>query len=339
MIGKPDNHRPVAFLPSPLLDARHALRGRLDSLPPRAVAFAALVVTAALWGSNAVVARGLLDSVAAVWVAALRWMIVVVLLTPFVWKERAAIALALRTQTLPLALFALIGFAPQNTLVYEGLAGTTAINMGLLNSAVPVMIVALVAARMRRAPSLLEGLGLALSVCGVLLIVAHGDPRALARLDFSSYELIVLVGMLIWAVYTIKLGERRIALSFPAFCFAAGLIGVVLVVPALGWEVAVRGWPAIDAGTAAGIIYLGALPTLAAMLLYGYGIARIGVVQAGIFTHLVPVFAALFAVLLIGEHLHAFHAAGFALVAGGAIVCCLMPSPMLSSRPDAAAGN
>ena len=95
----------------------------------------------------------------------------------------------------------------------------------------------------------------------------------------------------------------------------------------------------LSPATAAGVVYLGALPTLAAMLLYGFGISRIGPVQAGIFTHLVPVFAALFAVLSIGEHLHAFHAVGFALVAGGAVVCCLMPSPMLSSRPDAATGN
>jgi drug/metabolite transporter (DMT)-like permease len=320
MADSADNRSPVLFLPSPLLDARRALRGRLDSLPPRAVAFAALVVTAALWGSNAVVARGLL-------------------LAPFVWKERAAIVLALRRETVPLALFALIGFAPQNTLVYMGLSGTTAINMGLLNSAVPVMIIALVAARLRRPPGLLEGLGLALSVCGVLLIVAHGNLRALAHLDFSSYDLVVLAGMAIWAVYTIKLGERRIALSFPAFCFAAAVVGVAWVIPAMAWEVATRGWPAISPATAAGVVYLGALPTLAAMLLYGYGIARIGVVQAGIFTHLVPVFAALFAVLLIGEHLHAFHAVGFALVAGGAVVCCLMPSPMLSSRPDATAGS
>ena len=71
------------------------------------------------------------------------------------------------------------------------------------------------------------------------------------------------------------------------------------------------------------------------MLLYGYGIARIGAVQAGIFTHLVPVFAAIFATLTIGERLHAFHAAGFALIAGGAILCCLTPAPMLSSSREA----
>jgi drug/metabolite transporter (DMT)-like permease len=46
----------------------------------------------------------------------------------------------------------------------------------------------------------------------------------------------------------------------------------------------------------------------------------------------VPVFAALLATLFLGERLHPFHAAGFALVAGGAILGCLRPDGAL---PDA----
>ncbi len=305
----------------------------IDRLPPRPAAFTALVVTSALWGSNAVVARVLLDGISAAWLAWLRWAVVLVMLAPFVFRERRAIAAALRSHTRELAIFAVLGFAPQNVLVYTGLSGTTAINLGLLNSAIPVMIVALLAVIKRRAPGLFESIGLAISVTGVLLIVAHGDPRAILRLDFNSWDLLVLTGMLIWALFTIKLGDRAIPLSFPAFCFAAGLIGLVLTMPALGWDLAVHGAPRPSLPTLAGILYIGALPTLAAMLLYGYGVARVGAVQAGIFTHLVPVFAAIFATLMIGEHLHSFHAAGFALIAGGAILCCLTPSPMLSSPP------
>jgi drug/metabolite transporter (DMT)-like permease len=307
----------------------------LHRLPPRPAAFMALVITSALWGSNAVVARALLNDISAVWLAWLRWNIVLLILAPFVWKERHAIIATLRTRTRELVLFAVVGFAPQNVLTYVGLSGTTAINMGLLNSAVPVMIVAIVAVMKRRPPGLFESIGLAISVTGVLLIVAHGDARAILRLDFNAWDLLLLVGMFIWAIYTIKLGERTIPLSFPAFCFAAALIGQILTLPAIGWEFAVHGAPRPSLLTIGGVLYIGAFPTLVAMLLYGFGIARVGAVQAGIFTHLVPLFAAIFATLLIGEHLHAFHAAGFALIAGGAILCCLTPSPMLSSRAEA----
>lgn len=310
-------------------------RHYIASLPPRAVAFAALIVTAALWGSNAVVARSLLDGISPAWLAWLRWVVVLTLLAPFVWPERRAIATAMRTHARQIAIFALLGFAPQNVLVYVGLSGTTAINMGLLNSAVPVLIIVVIALMKRRAPALFESIGLGISVIGVLLIVAHGDARAMLRLDFNAYDLIVLGGMLMCALYTIKLTERTVPLSFPAFCFAAATVGMLLTVPAIGWDIAAHGLPHPTAGTLAGILYIGALPTLVAVLLFGHAVARVGAVQAGIFIHLVPVFSAIFATLAIGERLHAFHAAGFALIAGGAALCCLTPSPMLSSAREA----
>jgi drug/metabolite transporter (DMT)-like permease len=56
------------------------------------------------------------------------------------------------------------------------------------------------------------------------------------------------------------------------------------------------------------------------MLAYSSGVERVGALQAGLFVHFMPVFAALFAVLLLGERLHYYHLAGFALVAGGALI-------------------
>jgi drug/metabolite transporter (DMT)-like permease len=301
--------------------------------PTRRAAYAALVVTAALWGSHAVVARDLLDTLAPLWISALRWVVVLLLLGPFVWRDRAAIGHALRHDWRGLTLFALLGFAPQQTVIYGGLAGTTAINFGVLNSAIPVLIVMIAAYRHHRRPQPTELAGLALSLTGVLVLVVHGDLRALARLAINPSDLVLLVGMFIWAVYTVKLADRPPALPFPAFVFAAGAIGVLLLLPAIAWQLAAHGLPALRASDLAGLLYIGALPSLVATLLFGYGLAKVGPIQAGVFTHLVPVFAALLAVLTLGERLHPYHAAGFALVAGGALLCCLRREPVLSSPP------
>ena len=138
----------------------------LRALPPRTLAYAALVLTAALWGSSAVTARGLLDTLPPAWLSALRWVVVLAALAPFVWRERAGIARAFRHDLRSLATFALIGFAPQTWLVYLGLEGTSAINLGLLNSAIPVLIVAVAAVLHHRRPRPLELAGLALSSWG-----------------------------------------------------------------------------------------------------------------------------------------------------------------------------
>jgi drug/metabolite transporter (DMT)-like permease len=288
-----------------------------------------------LWASSVVAARGLLDSVPPVTLAFMRWTVVLLGLLPFAWRERAAMIAALRAHPTRCATLALLGFAPQTCLVYFGLAGTSATLLGVLNSAIPVLIVALLAIGRGRRPGALETVGLALSCAGVALILARGDPRDLLALRFHASDLLLLAGMCVWALYTIELADRPGHLSMPAFIFLGAALGLAFASPLLVYEIARHGLPSPDAKALVGVLYLGTLPTLVAMLLFAHGVARVGAVQAGIFTHLVPVFTAVLAAAFLGERLHAYHAVGFVLVAGGALLVVARPDPMLSSRAPA----
>jgi drug/metabolite transporter (DMT)-like permease len=300
----------------------------------RASAYTALVVTGALWGSNAVVARGLLDVVAPAQLAFLRWLIVLACLAPLAWTQRRAIAHALRHDLRALATLALLGFGPQTLLTYTALAHTTAVVLGLLNSAIPVLIVAIAAFAYARRPRALEALGLGVSLAGVLAIVAQGSLATLLALRFNGADLLAFAAMFVWALYTLRLATARPrTLSLPAFTFAAALLGELALAPLALADVALHGVAPMSAREVAGILYIGLLPSLAATLLWTFGVARLGAVRAGVFTHVVPVFAALFAVAFLGETLRAYHFAGFVLVAGGALLCCVAPAPMLSSPP------
>jgi drug/metabolite transporter (DMT)-like permease len=300
---------------------------------PRNVAYAALVLTVAMWASSAVTARGLLDAIPPVTLALLRWLVVVACLAPFAWRYRRAMLTALRTDFRPYALIALIGFAPQSCLVYFGLAGSTATTLGIFNSAIPVVIVGILVLFRGRRLDRLEGIGLALSSLGVLLILAHGDFRTLLSLRFSPYDLILLASSVFWAIYTIRLTERPAALPLPAFLFVTAMLGLAFLAPLATAEIASKGWPAITSAQVAGVLYLGTIPTLGASLLFAFAVARVGALHAGILTHLMPVFTALFAAVFLGERLQPFHGAGFVLVAGGALICCLRAAPVITSRP------
>lgn len=283
-------------------------------------AYAALIVTAALWGSNGTVARPLADAMGPFTLSVLRWVVVLVLLLPVVWPERAAMLQVLRRQPGLLVTFCLMGGALQSGLVYAGLAGSSAIHLGLLNSAVPVMIISISWVWHGRQPRPFEGVGLAVSLCGVLLIIARGDMAALRQLDFGLGDLLILAGMLNWSFYTLKLKDRPQTLSLYAFAFMVALGGNFLALPAIFAEFLLRGPPQLGVREFASVLYIGAAPTLMAMLLYTYGVGRVGAVRAGIFVHFMPVFATLFAVLVLGEAFHAYHGVGFMLVAGGAIL-------------------
>ena len=71
-------------------------------------AYGALLLTCALWGSNGTVARPLELVMGPFTLSVLRWLVVVLLLLPVVWHERAAMLHAMRTQGRLLVSFALL---------------------------------------------------------------------------------------------------------------------------------------------------------------------------------------------------------------------------------------
>lgn len=300
-------------------------------LSSRAPAYAALVGTTALWGSNGVVSRALMDSIPPLVMASARWAVVFVVLLPLVWPERRAIAHALRRDWKLLLSLTLLGGAPQTALVYSGLAASTAIHLGLLNSTIPVLIILISWGWYARRPRRLEAAGLAISLSGVLLILAHGDLGSLLQLQFNRGDLLMLCAMVIWALYTLRLKDRPQSLSVFAFVFALSLIGELLTLPFAAYQWSRAGSIHLGARELLGLLYIGALATLVSTVLFSYGVERVGAVRAGILIHLMAVFSSIFAALFIGERLFVYHAAGFVMVAGGAILGCLKPDPVLSS--------
>jgi drug/metabolite transporter (DMT)-like permease len=298
----------------------------------RVPAYLALICTTALWGSIGVVSRALMETIPPVAMAGARWAVAFIALLPLVWPERRAIVQAIARDWRRLLFLALVGGAPQTALVYSGLARSTAINLGLLNSTIPVLIILISWGWHARRPRRLEGFGLATSFVGVLLILAHGDLRALVHLHFNAGDVLMLCAMLVWAIYTIGLQNRPQSLSLLAFVFVMALMGELLTLPFAAFQWLHAGAVHLSLRDLFGLLYIGALATLMATALFSYGVERVGAVRAGILIQLMPVFSSVFATLFIGERLFPYHAAGFVLVAGGAILSCLKPEAVLSSR-------
>ena len=299
--------------------------------PSRLPAYGALVITTALWGSNPSISRLVLDAVPPVALAWSRWFVVLVAVLPLVWPERRLIAEALRTRWKTLLVFALLAGAPQSVVIYKGLELSSAVNLGLFNSAIPVLILVLGAVFWGKRIRVQEAAGISMSLCGVLVILFQGSLAKALSLAFNLGDVILFAGMVMWALYTLKLVEHPRALSPPALVLLIAGFGLIATTPLMIYEgIAVH--PArLDGITTLALIYIGLGPTLGAMLCFNYGVERIGPVSAGVLVHLMPVFASLFAVLLLGEQVHRFHAAGFALVAGGALLALPAQSRLVSS--------
>ena len=289
----------------------------------------------ALWGSNATVAKLMLGVYGPLTLTWMRWVVVLTITAPFAWHERHALRAALTSHWRPLLLLALIGGMLQNSLVFFGLNQSTAVHLGLLNSAIPVLILLLGWLLMQERLHGKEVTGVLISAVGVLVILFQGNLAALSQMQMLSGDPLMLLGMTFWALYTLNLNRRPMTISITVLMFVIALASLPVGLPLVLYEISGHPLPAFAWLPFAGLVYMSAATTLFAMVLYGYGVRRVGPAQAGVFIHLMPLFACLFAALFAGEILHLYHAAGFILVASGAIIGCYRPAPALSAPPAA----
>ena len=308
-----------------------------SSTVSRTPAIAALLLTMALWGSTSAVAKLMLDWFAPIMLNWLRWVIIVVIAAPFAWRERSALAEALRTRWRTLLLLALLGGSLQSAVVFAGLSLSSAIHLGLLNSTIPVMILSLGWLFFGEALHAKAAMGVAISAVGVIVIFFQGSLEVLFHLAVLPGDPLMLAGMLLWAIYSLSLNRRPANISFITLMFVIAAVSVPLAAPLVWWEWRSHPLPVLTWPLFGGLFYLAAITNLAAMLLYGFAIKRIGPMQASLFIHIMPLFAVLFASLFVGEQLYWYHAAGFVLVASGAILGCYRPAPSLTPASAGAA--
>jgi drug/metabolite transporter (DMT)-like permease len=85
------------------------------------------------------------------------------------------------------------------------------------------------------------------------------------------------------------------------------------------WAVGVEsirwGWPLVAA-----LLFVAIGPAIIALRCWGIGVQRVGPTIAGFFSNLTPLFAALMSSAFLGEMPHLYHAAAFALIAGGIVI-------------------
>jgi drug/metabolite transporter (DMT)-like permease len=290
-------------------------------LPGKGTAYAALATTSALWSGNAITGRALADEISPAAFSFWRWALVVAILAPLAAGDLRRNWPAVRGRWRTLAGFGLMSTALYHAWTFWLLHYTTAINAQLLNSTIPLWVMLIGWAAFGARPAGREWVGLALSAFGVAAILAHGDWRRLAALELNVGDLMMLAAMINWAIYTTLLARSGIALPGLAFVLVTGAFGLAGLLPFYLWELATgRGAFALTPATAGGIAFTAIGASVIATVCFIFGLARVGPPRAALFTHLVPVFGAVFGVTLLGERLGLHHLAGFALILAGIAV-------------------
>lgn len=295
-------------------------------------AYVLLVLTMLFWAGNSVVARGSHALVPPLALAWMRWTIAFFLVLPFAWPQLKRDRKIIVANWPILLLLGAIGAGTFVSVYYIGLSKTSAINGLIINSIVPILIPIAAFAIYRDRLTRAQALGIAVSFCGVLVVLAKGDAGMLASFKVSEGDLWVLAAMGIWSVYTALLREQPKMhwLSFAAITFAvASVINFPLFLAEhFFWR---QLTPTLDAFLA--IAYVSTLPSVVAQIFYIRGVELIGANRAGVFMHLIPLFGAVLAIVFLGEQLHIYHFAGFALILAG-VWLATRRSPPVNIQPQ-----
>ena len=211
------------------------------------------------------------------------------------------------------------GIGAFNTLQYWALEHTQALNTLLLQSAAPLVVAVWSLALLGVRLTLAQAAGVLLSLAGVLVILLHGDLTTLSKIDFNLGDLIFLVALVIFGLYSVLSLKRPDihALSFVAFTFGAG---AACLIPLFIWELFTRPLMQIDTANLLTLFYVALFPSTLAYLCFNRGVQLIGANRAAPFFHVVPVFGTVMSIAFLGEHPQAFQFIGFALVLTGVFV-------------------
>jgi uncharacterized membrane protein len=168
-------------------------------------------LTALFWSGNFVIGRGILGRLPRAGVR--RWVVAFSLLLPFALGPMLLERETIRRHWKMLVVLGVLGVGSFNTLVYIGLGSTTATNGLLLNSSIPVLIVALGWMFFGQHVTPRQGLGIVLSLCGVVAIISKGNLQQLLGLQLNPGDLWAFSAMVTWALYTLLLRRRPAKLS------------------------------------------------------------------------------------------------------------------------------
>ncbi|RZS82101.1 EamA domain-containing membrane protein RarD [Phyllobacterium myrsinacearum] len=279
-------------------------------------AYIFLLVTALLWGGNAVAGKLAVGHISPMLLTMLRWLIAFAVVAAFSGSQVRRDWKVLRAHLPLLAALGGFGFTFFNMALYTALNYTSAINVTIEQAGMPMVI--FVANLLLFGMAVRPGqiFGFSLSLVGVALTAGHGSFLKLAELEVNQGDALMLLAVLFYSGYTVAL-RLRPAIHWQSLMTVMTFFAFVTAIPFTIWEWLDGALVAPDVTGVMVVLYTALLPSLAAQVLFIKGVEYIGANRAGLFINAVPIFGTLLAVMLLGEAFHLYHAVALVLVLGG----------------------
>ncbi|EXJ49062.1 eamA-like transporter family protein [Vibrio parahaemolyticus VPTS-2010_2] len=272
--------------------------------------------TVMIWGGNSIVNKMAASTIEPSAMSFYRWFVAMVLLTPFclpaVIKQRHVI----RPYLTKLAFLALLGMVLNQSLGYYAGLTTTASNMALITSLVPLISVFLSVPLLGKSVSMLSIVGGVISLGGLAFMLGHGDVTYFLHQDMTQGDSLMLLAALVYAAYCVLLKRWKMPFNSLTLVYMQGFFSVIMLTPL--WLSSEQLLPSQEALPL--IAYAGIAASIFAPLMWVKAIDLIGADSSVMFMNLMPVVSVALASTLLGEEIHVYHIIGGLMVISGVIL-------------------
>jgi drug/metabolite transporter (DMT)-like permease len=282
-----------------------------------ALAYALLFIAPAMWSVNYLIARWAPGVIAPHALALGRWCVAALLLAAVCHRELRDKRALIGSEWKQFIVLGALGMWVCGAFVYIGARSTSAVNIGLLYAASPVLIALFSALWLHERLGLPQVAGVALALGGVVHIVVQGRWDALAQVRINAGDLWVAVAVLCWTAYSLLLRAWPSAFGPVARLTLVACGGIVVLLPFTLWE-ALAWLPSTLSWRSAALVIAAALiPGAGAYAAYSFMQRTLGAARVGVVLYLGPLYSALVGWAVLGERIEPFHALGALLILPG----------------------
>lgn len=211
--------------------------------------------------------------------------------------------------------FGLLGFfgIAMNQLGFTlGVFHTTLAHSSLIVTLTPIFVLILATWMKLESLTATKVTGMMVSFAGVaVLTLEQGQGASGPTFLGDAIALGSSVAFAIYTVYSKQVSQRYDTLGITLFSYLAGL---AFVIPLTAWELAEVNWHAVTWRAWAGVVYMAAVASVFAYMIFYFALSRISASRVIVFAYLQPVLVTLLGILFLAEALTPYVLTGGGLV-------------------------
>ncbi len=285
-----------------------------------------LSLTTLFWAGNAIVGKLAVGQISPLELSFWRWVLAGVILAPFAWRAAIRDLPFYRQKFWPIFFLAFLSVSVYNTFQYLALQWTSAINIGVVSTTMPMMVFLLTWLMGQERADRYQLAGLAAAMVGVLVVITRGNPQVLLTLNLNPGDLLMLLAVLSFALYSVLLKHIPAEVNRIGLLFVLIVLGIIGILPFYLWDISSHPLFELNRSTGLILLYVAVFPSLASYFFWNRAVALGGANLAGLFINLIPVYASVLAFLVLDERVSLFQLMGMLAIGGGIYIATLYRS-------------